>query len=163
MNRIFLQKIYSGAFLIAIMLLGVACEQVALFERTKNIEGGAWQSTQIPEYNLDITDTTKAYQVFVVLRHTNQYPYRNIWLNVGLQLPGDSLKEQRFELPLASAEKWLGQGMDDVYEHQAPLFPYPVRFNRAGQVRLTLQQIMRQNPLPGVLQAGIRIEPIANP
>ena len=51
-------------------------------------------------------------------------------------------------------------GMDDVYEHRALLFSRPVRFDRSGSVTFTLQQIMRQNPLPGVMQAGIRVEPV---
>lgn len=163
MNRIIFPALRKWFFLPALALLLAACQQVDLFERTKNIKGGEWLSTQVPEYELAIADTTVAYQVFVVLRHTNKYPYRNIWLKVGLQLPGDSMKEQRFELPLASSEKWLGEGIDDVYERQAPLFPYPVRFSQAGQVRFTLKQVMRQDPLPGVLQAGIRLEPIPNP
>lgn len=101
----------------------------------------------------------RPYNVYVVVRHTNQYAYRNIWLNVGVRQPGDSLHSQPFELELASAENWLGTGMDDVFEHRALLFPQPVRFTKAGEVIFTLQQTMRQDPLPGILQAGIRVEP----
>ena len=138
-----------------------SCKQPALYERLQNIQKAAWDEQQVPSFTFDITDTTSAYHVYVVVRHTNQYPYRNIWLNVGLQQPGDTLRHQPFEVQLASADRWLGTGMDDVFEHRAMLFSQPVHFNKSGPVTFTLQQTMRQNPLPGVMQAGIRVEPVS--
>jgi len=146
-------------FIVLIVALS-GCKQAALYERLHNIRKAAWSDQQVPSFTFDITDTTAAYNVYVVLRHTNQYPYRNIWLNVGLEQPGDTIRHQSFELQLAATDSWLGTGMDDVYEHRALLFSRPVRFDRSGSVTFTLQQIMRQNPLPGVMQAGIRVEPV---
>jgi gliding motility-associated lipoprotein GldH len=146
-------------FLILIVIVA-SCGKVELFERTQNIKNAAWDKEQVPTFNFEIEDTSKAYQVYVVVRHTNEYPFRNIWLNVGLQQPEDTLKHQQFELPLAAPDKWLGNGMDDIFEHRALLFPQPVNFPKAGTVTFSLQHTMRRNPLPGVMQVGIRVEPV---
>jgi len=151
---------FSFIAFLSLITAFTGCKQLALYERLQNIQQAAWNDQQIPSYTFDITDTTAAYNVYVVIRHTNQYPYRNIWLNVGLQQPGDTIRHQPFELQLAATDSWLGTGMDDVYEHRASLFRQPVHFNKSGPVTFTLQQIMRQNPLPGVMQAGIRVEPV---
>jgi gliding motility-associated lipoprotein GldH len=148
-------------FLLLVVGLG-SCGKVELFERLQNIKNAAWDNRQVPSFNFVIEDTTKAYHVFVVLRHTNEYPFRNIWLNVGLQQPEDTMHFQQFELPLAAPDKWLGNGMDDIYEHRALLFPQAVHFTKMGTVTFTLQHTMRRNPLPGVMQAGIRVQPVAN-
>lgn len=142
-----------------LLLLG-SCKQAHLYERMQNIRKAAWDQQQTPSFSFNISDTNTAYNVYVVLRHTNTYPYRNIWLNVGVQQQGDSIKQQAFDLPLAAADRWLGVGMDDIFEHRALLFGRPVRFNKAGTVSFTLQHTMRQNPLPGIMQAGIRVEPV---
>lgn len=146
------------------MLLAVvamlSCKQVALYERLQNIPGGQWQRSFIPDYSFNISDTTSYYRIYVVMRHTNQYRYRNIWLNVGVQYPQDSLQVQQFELPLAASDRWLGVGMDDVFERRVLLLPKPVKFARSGTVRFTLQHTMRLDPLPDILQAGIRVEPV---
>ena len=139
-----------------------SCTQVDLYERMVNIKNAKWSSTQIPSFAFQIKDTINPYNVYVVVRHTNQYAFRNIWVNVGVQQPGDSARKQPFELQLASAENWLGTGMDDVFEHRELLFKRPVRFTKKGEVVFTLQQIMRQDPLPGILQAGIRVEPASS-
>lgn len=142
-----------------VMVLMAGCRQVALFERLVNIGGGSWQNTNVPEIVLEITDTSASYRMYAVVRHTHLYPYRNLWLNMGLQLPGDTgFKTERFDLTLAASDRWLGKGMDDVYELRPRLFSGLVRFAKPGTVKFRLQHAMRQNPLPGVLQVGIGIE-----
>lgn len=146
----------------ATLLMGItACKQNALYERLHNIPEAKWQRTFIPSFSFNISDTAAFYRVYVVVRHTNQYPYRNIWLNVGVQQPQDSMRVQQFELPLAASDKWLGVGMDDVFERRVLLFPRPVKFPHSGEVKFTLQHTMRLDPLPELLQVGIRVEPVA--
>lgn len=152
---------FALSLLLAVTLF--SCRQVALYERLQNIPGAQWQRSFIPDYSFDISDTSRYYRIYVVLRHTNRYPYRNIWLNVGVQNPGDTLQVQQFELPLAASDKWLGVGMDDVFERRALLLPRPVKFNKPGTVHFTLQHTMRLDPLPELLQAGIRVEPATEP
>jgi gliding motility-associated lipoprotein GldH len=145
----------------ATLLMGMtACKQNALYERLHNIPDARWQRAFIPSFSFNISDTTAFYKVYVVVRHTNQYPYRNIWLNVGVQQPQDSMRVQQFELPLAASDKWLGVGMDDVFERRVLLFPRPVKFSHAGEVKFTLQHTMRLDPLPELFQVGIRVEPM---
>jgi gliding motility-associated lipoprotein GldH len=161
MIRFLSRKNIPGIILpVAVSLIFLAgCTQADLYQRTVNIEKAKWSSSQVPSFPFEIKDTTSPYNVYVVIRHTNQYAYRNIWVSVGVQQPGDSIRKQSFEIPLASAENWLGTGMDDVFEHRQALFKRPVHFTKTGVVVFTLQQIMRQDPLPGIMQAGIRVEP----
>ena len=149
-------QVIAGLFF---CLLLAACTEIQLYERTKNIDNASWQKSQVPTFSFQMTDTTTSYNVYVVVRHTNSYSYRNIWLNIGLQQEGDSMRYQPFELDLAGPDKWLGIGIDDIYQHRALLFPRPVHFNKIGQVIFSVQHIMRQNPLPGIMQVGIRVEP----
>lgn len=138
-----------------------SCKEVELYERLKNIPGGSWQLNEKLGYSLEIKDSTREYYIYTTIRHTALYPYRNIWLRLGLQMPGsDSMTTQDFNVPLANNEQWLGAGMNDVYERRVRLFGNPVRFPKTGTVQFSLQQIMRDDPLQGVLQAGIRIEPV---
>lgn len=146
----------------ASLFLGLfACKQNALYERMHNIPEAKWQRTFIPTFSFNISDSNAFYRVYVVVRHTNKYPYRNVWMNVGIQQPQDSMRVQQFELPLAASDKWLGVGMDDVFERRVLLFPRPVKFPHAGEVKFTLQHTMRLDPLPELLQVGIRVEPVA--
>jgi gliding motility-associated lipoprotein GldH len=137
-----------------------ACQQVSLYERLKNIPSAAWKNGEKLDFSIEIPDTAQSYYIIVTIRHTHEYAYRNLWVKLGLQQPGtDSITYRDFDLPLANNERWLGVGMDDVYERRVRLFGKPVRFTSTGTAKFTLQQIMRDNPLKHVLQAGIRVEP----
>lgn len=140
---------------------GTACNPIGVFERNVNIPQQKWERSFQPAIQLDITDTTARYNIYVTLRHTHAYDFNNIWLNITYQLPGDTTKQQRVDIPLADNNKgWLGTGMDDIYEVRQLITPQPYRFNRSGACTFTLEQIMRENPLKHVMNAGIRIEKV---
>ena len=72
--------------------------------------------------------------------------------------PGrDTVQKIQQNLVLATNDKgWLGTGMDDIYEHRIPLGPD--QSLKAGNYTFTIEQIMREDPLENVLNAGLRIE-----
>jgi gliding motility-associated lipoprotein GldH len=136
-----------------------SCTTVDLYEKTVSLPDHEWKGDYKPEFNFSINDTTTAYQVFFVIRHTEKYNYNNIWLNLYSQPPGDTLHKAPYELQLATNEKgWLGTGMDDIYEQRRELTgKIPLK---AGNYKLILENIMREDPLKEVLNVGIRIEKV---
>jgi gliding motility-associated lipoprotein GldH len=51
----------------------------------------------------------------------------------------------------------LGDGLGDIWDNRI-LLKDQVKFPQAGEYRFELYQAMRINPLPGIMDAGIRIE-----
>lgn len=137
-------------------LLLFSCTTIDLYEKDATIPGFKWKSTFIPEFTFTIKDTTAPYQLFLVLRHNERYAYNNIWINLYSQPPGDSFHKAPFELPLATKEKWLASGMDDIYEHRIRLTD--PQFLKAGVYRFKVEQIMREDPLENVMDVGLRVE-----
>ena len=144
-------------FVVILSCLFSSCTTADLYEKNVPVPGHEWSSSFKPEFNFIIKDTSSLYQVFLVLRHTEKYNYKNIWINLYSQPPGDTLHKAAYELQLATADKgWLGSGMDDIYEHRIKL-TQPVSL-KAGSYKLMLENIMREDPLKHVMNIGIRIE-----
>jgi len=136
-----------------------SCTTSDLYEKTVAIPDHEWKSNYKPEFIFTIKDTTALYQAYLIIRHTEKYNYKNIWLNYYVQPPGDSLRKESREFQLATNEKgWLGTGMDDIYEHRIKLNPYADTVRKAGTYKFILENIMREDPLKEVLNVGIRIE-----
>jgi len=135
-----------------------SCETVDMYEKWATMPKQEWKGSFVPSFKFTVKDTTRPYQLYVVLRHTQQYNYNNIYVNVWAKGPQqDSAVNIQQDLLLATNEKgWLGQGMDDVYSHMIKLGE-PI-FLKAGDYEFKLEQIMREDPLLHVLDAGIRIE-----
>lgn len=134
-----------------------SCTTVDLYERTITIPRHEWESSFKPSFHFTITDSTKAYKIFVILRHTDKYNFNNIYVNLYVKGPGrDSILKIQRDLTLATNDGgWEGSGMDDVYEHRIPLEKIPLK---AGDYSFTIEQIMREDPLKNVLNVGLRLE-----
>lgn len=148
--------------IILLFFLSIAifsCRQINVFEKNTPIPNYKWQSNFAATGSFEITDTVSSYNLYIILRHTDAYQYNNIWLNVGLQSPGDTMYAQKLNLSLGSdAGGWEGTGMNDIWEVRKILNSQPRRFKKVGQYNFSILQIMRDNPLPGIMSAGFRIE-----
>ncbi len=134
------------------------CKQIDVFEKNTAIPNKQWKANYAAKGDFEIKDSLAYYELYVVLRHTDAYKYNNIWLNVGLQSPGDSLYFQKVNLSLGNdADGWFGSGMNDIWEVRKKLTDKPMRFKKAGTYNFSIFQVMRDNPLPEVMSAGLRV------
>lgn len=152
-----------GAVIIAGCLLMASClpAKMDAYEKNQEIPRHQWTYQYKPVFEVTVNpeDTAYLYNLYVNVRHTDAYPYSNIWVLVSTQTPGDTTQQlRRVELPLADASgKWLGSGLDDIYEHRIPIQERAI-LNKPGTYRFIFEQNMRQNPLPYVMNVGLRIE-----
>ncbi|MEP7256075.1 MAG: gliding motility lipoprotein GldH [Ferruginibacter sp.] len=136
-----------------------SCKQIDVYEKNAVIPNYEWSNSFTASGNFVIKDTVSAYSIYLVLRHTDAYKYNNIWLNIGLQPPGDSLIKQKVDLRLGDdANGWEGTGMNDIWEVRKLLNGQPRRFKQPGNYNFNISQIMRDNPLTNIMSVGIRVE-----
>ncbi|AXY76425.1 gliding motility lipoprotein GldH [Paraflavitalea soli] len=160
-NRQF--HILPFTLLISSFLVIASCTTVDVFEKNVAIPNHAWSSQFKPEITFEIKDTTSLYDMYLVVRHTDAYRYKNIWVNIGMQAPGDSVAVSKsLELQLATDSKgWLGTGMDDIFEHRILITPAQrPQLLKKGLYRFRLTNIMREDPLEHVMNVGIRVEKV---
>ena len=143
-----------------IIILGVSsCAKIDLFEKQHSLPAQQWFYNDVPGFTFNIADTTATYSIYVVLRHSDQYQYNNLWIRLGSKAPGDSIRFQNINLKLATdAKGWDGSAMDDIYEVRKLISPGPVHFKTAGDYFFSIAQIMRENPLRHIFSVGLRIE-----
>lgn len=148
---------FYGSLLVMILL--VSCSKLDTFEMNTSIPNYQWKSSFAIKGSFLITDTAAAYNTYIVLRHTDAFKYNNIWLNVGIQPPADTMHYQKVDLSLGTdATGWLGTGMNDIWEVRQPLFGRAFKFRKPGTYNFVLTQIMRDDPLPAVMSAGMRLQ-----
>jgi len=151
----------SFVILVCASLLGTSCAKIDVFEKNTGIPEYKWPYSLQPTFDFTISDTTSQYNLYIVLRHTDAYRYNNIWLNVGSQSPADSMRYQRFDLQLGTdADGWEGTGMDDIWEVRKSITKGPFKFNKAGNYKFSIAQVMRENPLSEIISVGVRVEKV---
>lgn len=145
---------------IAVIIIFLAgCNTIDVYEKTTPILRHQWSSNNRLNFAFNATDSLSYYNIYFVLRHTESYHFNNIWIDLTTTFPGQKPKTQRLNVPLANANGWIGSAMDDIIEQRILLFRNPTRLP-AGTYTFTLQQVMREDPLENVLNAGIRVEKV---
>ena len=158
-----MKPLQSIAFIV-LLSTALSCTRTSLFEKTAVIPGHSWKSSFKPSFTFTITDTTAPYRIYLIIRHNDRYSFNNIYVNLYAKGPGlDTAQVVPYDMRLGTDESgWLGSGMDDIYEHRHAITPLSPEkafyFRKPGEYTFTLEQIMRQDPLENVLNAGIRIE-----
>lgn len=153
-----MKKNYIALFCIIIVC---SCSKINSFEKTFFFSKHEWDASVQPSFQFEISDTIAAYHIYVVVRHEDSYHYSNLWLNINTIAPREKINTQKVNLQLANnTSGWLGSGMDDIFDHRIRITKLPIHLKK-GVYQFSLQQIMREDPLRAVLNAGIRVEKIS--
>ena len=147
--------------IILVLFLLAGCSETGLYEKVYFMKGNAWSSQDEPSFEFEVKDTSSKYQLYFLIRHADAYEYNNVWISLKSQLPGDSIiRKERFDIPLADQKKWLGSGMDDIFDHRVLLYREPVKFSKTGLYKVDIGHEMRVEPLEHVFNVGLRIEKV---
>ena len=151
-----MNKLFPALFLLVFALS--ACDKARLYEENKEIPNNTWKQHDSLVFQTDIKDTIGSYNVFINGRNAGGYQFSNLFLFIKTTLPKGKHATDTMECTLANAEgKWLGGGLGDIYDNQI-LFKRNMRFPQAGKYTFVLEQAMRIDPLPMIMDVGIRIE-----
>lgn len=157
-----MQHIHKILLPFVLILLLSSCISSPYYQKEYTIPGNKWDYDNLPTFKFEITDTNSLYNLQFLVRHTEAYPYSNIWLMIYTKEPGDTtFRKTRIEIPLAEpGGKWLGRGMGEIWEHRMPISHEgdTVMLRKAGMWEIKLGHNMRINPLPEVMQVGLRVE-----
>jgi gliding motility-associated lipoprotein GldH len=144
--------------MLSVMVGASSCDSSRYFEDNKEIKDRQWDQNDPVSFLVNIDDTTEAYNVYINIRNAGTYRFSNLYLFINTFFPGGQIQRDTLECVLAAPDgRWLGEGLGDIKDSRI-LFKRNVYFPQAGEYRFELVQAMRINPLPGILDAGIRIE-----
>jgi len=143
---------------VAVLVTVVSCDRDRVYEEYRKIDDHRWDMNDPLVFLVNIRDTGMRYNVYLNIRNAGYYAFSNLFLFINTQLPNGQLQRDTVECTLAASDgRWLGDGLGDIWDNRIP-FKRNVAFPLPGEYRFELIQAMRVNPLPGIMDAGLRIE-----
>ncbi len=151
-----MRKVVLRAVIWAGLLM--ACDANRIVDEYTSIEPKGWSYVDTVGITLPVTDTSKSYNLYLNVRHAGSYAYRNLYVRLHLQNPDGEKATQTVSFDLADAAgKWYGKGLGDLYEYRV-LWREGARFKKPGNYNIQIEQFMREDPLPGISDIGLRLE-----
>lgn len=123
------------------------------------VDGKGWAYTDtlelsLPKYQRDDSACVLNGGLSVAIRHTDSYPYSNIWLELSYPDSTDGMANcDTVQIELCDRYgRWYGKGIGSLYQISVPL---KREVAIAGDSPLRLRHIMRVDTLRGIESAGV--------
>jgi gliding motility-associated lipoprotein GldH len=149
----------TNLLLVAFVVLALAsCDKTRILEKNQPIKSDTWAYDDVKVFEAEIADTAISYNIYVQTRHSFQFEWRNMWVDIETIFPDSTSFHKRVNLLLSEPDgQWHGECLGDNCDMQVliqsnALFPQP------GKYKFKIKQDMRVNPLPKVKSIGMRIE-----
>ncbi len=151
----------KGLLILAPLLVLFSCNRSRVYEQHVDFEEKAWLVQNKPEFEFEIKDHTKNYNLYYTIRNSLDFPFSRIFVNYSLE---DSTHTQlRKELLSAyvfdqkTGKPFGDSGIGDLFDHRFPIITN-YHFDKPGKYAITLEQFNRLDTLKGVLAVGVRVE-----
>jgi gliding motility-associated lipoprotein GldH len=146
-------RVISTAALGAVLM--ASCDRSVVYSDSRAFEGEIWHATDPTSFSFFVSDTVSAHEIHLNIRHSEAYPFRNLYLFVENNHPNGRLVVDTLECYLADElGRWYGRGFGSLYENKF-LYRRNLIFPTSGEYRLSVHHAMRDTLLLGVADVGI--------
>ena len=138
----------------AALLTAASCDRPSYrLSQWHTLDNGGWAYADTLTFNNDDADTLEVGRVVVGVRHTANYPYSNLWMEMTYDA-GDTIPARdTVEVRLADAfGHWQGSGSGSSYQFTDTVIP---RHRIVPGTRVRLRHIMRMDTVPELEQIGL--------
>ena len=145
------------------VILFISCDGNRVYDQYNSV-GTSWDKDTSLNFKFQQPDSTNYYDLFVNVRNTNEYEFRNLFLIVNMNFPNGNVVSDTLEYNMAKPNgEWLGEGM--TTKESKLWYKESVRFPYEGTYEVNIQQAMRKinepegvQSLKGISEVGFRIE-----
>jgi gliding motility-associated lipoprotein GldH len=144
-------------FVLAALVMS-SCNRNVVYSEYKTFTDNQWYVKDKAVFDLDIEDIQTPHNISLMVRHSDSYPFRNLFLFVTTKYPDGKMLTDTMEVVLANERgEWDGTGMGDIFDFKIPV-KKNVRFPLPGHYQFSFEQGMRTDPLPLIMDFGFEIE-----
>lgn len=122
----------------------------------QHIPADGWAYAAPVEFVVSPADSVADGVMSVAVRHSNAYPYSNLWLELSTYRGDSIMSRDTVNVRLADIYgRWFGHGLGTSYQITDTL---PGRVELCRGTRVVLRHLMRVDTLSGIEQVGVSFD-----
>ncbi len=143
--------------MVCIFFINTGCGGDFIFKKEIKITEGNWYYNNTLDFDFDINDISKKYNLLLDVEHAGDYGFQNLYVQFHTAYPSGEKKSQVVSLELASKSGiWNGKCRGNTCTVEIPLQVNSV-FEEAGNHSISVEQYMRKDPLVGIKGMTLKI------
>lgn len=150
----------SQLTIVLISIFLFSCSNNYILNKNVTIPESGWKAENKISFDVEVKDTKTYYDVFLNVRHADEYPYSNLFVFLTTTYPDGKKTVDTLECVLANQKgEWKGDGAGDIWDNKIPL-KHNMVFKEQGKYTFSFEQGMRTDPLPLIMDFGMQIEKV---
>ena len=139
-------QIFFGHLLLLLSI--ISCNEKTEVHDSQKFESGKWEVEIVPEFNVNITNIEKKYDLSVKLDISKQFLTQNIWLFYEVKAPDGNIQYDTTEYVLFDhMGKWQGESSGNNISYDL-IYKASIGFPEKGIYTFRITQGMRENQTP---------------
>lgn len=137
----------------------ISCNKGVVFDDVVSMPKSGWSDDSLAVFRVDISESTKNYDMWIQVRNDNTYAYANLWLFIDVISASDGVMvRDTLDCVLAHPYgEWLGGGWGSLYTVDCP-YRLNTKFATEGKYTFRISHGMRDESIIGIKSIGLRIK-----
>lgn len=147
--------------LLLIMLMGLySCGKQTVFEKYEKFENNTWNKSKILSFDVPIDNINKSYDVYVVVKNTDNYTYNNLYIGVYINTPAGDTRFKDYYIDLRNEDRsFTGKLINSLWETKVKIME-KATFTKAGIHKFEIYNFMQYVSLSDINEIGLVVEKI---
>ena len=151
-----MRKIYI--ILISIVPILISCQSDTIFRKYYQFDDYQWDKDKNIIFNVNINDIKSKYDVIIAVRHTSQYPYANLQINLTFYSPSGQERTKDHNLFLRNNDgSFKGSVMGNIYDMEFEVLK-KINFTEQGTYKFEINSLMPKYTTPALMDIGLIIK-----
>lgn len=144
-----------GIFALFFFLL--SCEKQPYYSKVYSFKNSVWKASDLKTFHVDITDTSKVYDIIFFFRVNTDYDFNNAWIYLHSTLPDKSQQKKEAHQFFVSNDmgEWLGKKSGSLVESE--MIFAKRKFPQIGKYKFVIEQATTNEELKHVSDLGLKI------
>lgn len=151
-----MKKLNKLLLICAAFIFCVQCNSPHFYQDQKSI-GESWNKDQALKFEFEIKDTVGKYNISLLSRNTNDYPYSNLYIFTKLVDPKGQEYTDTLQYYLAFQDgEWIGKGnnLKEIYL----VYRENLAIKDTGKYQLSIWHGMREENLKGIEDISLIVD-----
>ena len=145
-------------FIFSLIFLFSCSSKHKVFEKFEKFDNYDWTMNKVVSFDVAIDDTSASYDVYLPVRHTDNYPYDGLLVNLTYSTPNGEEHAKNYKLNFRNKSgKFIGDGSGDIWDENS-IIMQKAKFNALGTYKFEIIDNMPTTPTQGIMELGLRVE-----
>ncbi|HNW98338.1 MAG TPA: gliding motility lipoprotein GldH [Bacteroidales bacterium] len=150
----------KNIIIIFCIILLCSCGKKKVFEKNIEMDNYEWTMDKKLTFDVPIDDTSSFYNVYIPVRHIDNYPYDGLLVNVTMDTPSGEERTKNYKLQLRDDNgNFKGDAGGDIWDIDVPIME-KIKFNSLGTFKFTIENNMPKTPTVCLMEVGLKVEKV---